>query len=42
MPRLGEELADGDAEVAVLVDGAGELGFALDAGAGLVGDGCPL
>ena len=43
MPRLGGELggelAGADEE---LVAGAGELGFALDAGAGLVGDECPL
>ena len=40
-PRLGGELV---AAVAVLADvlGAGELGFALDAGAGLVGEASPL
>jgi len=39
MPRVGDELA-----VALLVDGAGELGFALelDAGAEVGGDGRPL
>ena len=40
-PRLGGELV---AAVAVLADvlGAGEAGFALDAGTVLVGEACPL
>ena len=41
MPRAGGELA-GAAEELADFDGAGEVVFALDAGAGLVGDGCEL
>ncbi len=37
-PRPGGELVAGPADVL----GAGELGFALDAGAGLAGEACPL